>query len=645
MLQSIERLPLLFLLTLGTGLMPYLLLRSGRRAWLGIDVVISFAACSIWLAASVLRIPVDADLFVALLAAAKCVAFFSLVALDATELARMTAGRFAAYALMAYVCLIPHTLQWPIDGDEPYYLLMTESVISDSDFDLRNQYQHLDQSETGRLDLQPQPGDPVGREGEQRSRHEPFLAVLLVPGYVLGGLYGAVLTMALFATLLARSLFLLLEEYGVEARVRIAVVALLSLAAPVIFYAVRIWPEIPAAWLLTEALRGRRRNEPARILLALAAMSLLKLRFVVIAAAFLLELLINRRRDRKVVLLAAAALLLPSLIVFYLSGSPSNVHTAGQLSTYSALKLMRGIFGVLLDGQAGLLFHAPFWLAAVIAGAASLRWKRDWFYLLVALPYLLLLLPRDEWHGGWAPPLRYLVVFTPLIALGGARLLVRCRPAVPLLAITASLITIFGLAKPWALFHIANGESRMGEALSRTFSADVSRTIPSFIRMNDAAIVASGALIVFFLLISIRPLRRAMASHVTSLFTAIASLVLAGCVAVAFTPAETVHLEDAHVRKVGGSLYPDEYMVARFRFEGGWEMKAGDSASFKMASGPVRLRYSSTAGASMRFNAITVALPSTNGSYQIVSIPSFPGGLAEISMIEGGAVLERISVD
>ena len=37
-----------------------------------------------------------------------------------------------------------------------------------------------------------------------------------------------------------------------------------------------------------------------------------------------------------------------------------------------------------------------------------------------SLLYILYLIPRSEWHGGWSPPLRYIVVLMPILALGAA---------------------------------------------------------------------------------------------------------------------------------------------------------------------------------------------------------------------------------
>src|SRR5207245_8075397 len=88
---------------------------------------------------------------------------------------RWTANRAAIVAAIVYAITIALMMRTPIDGDEPYYLLMTESMAHDRDLDLSNQYRDLKHSATGRTDLVPQLGDVSGPHGEQYSRLEPLL--------------------------------------------------------------------------------------------------------------------------------------------------------------------------------------------------------------------------------------------------------------------------------------------------------------------------------------------------------------------------------------------------------------------------------------------------------------------------------------
>ncbi|HEX2122109.1 MAG TPA: hypothetical protein VHL59_10745, partial [Thermoanaerobaculia bacterium] len=204
---------------------------------------------------------------------------------------RWSANRAALIAAIVYVLAVPAMLRTVIDGDEPFYLLVTESIVRDFDLDLANQYRTLDRSATGRTDLVPQLGDPTGARGEQYSRHEPFLPLLMVPGYLLARLHGAIAVIVLFGVLLVRSTVRWMEDEGISEGAMRAVFPFFAFGPPVLFYATRIWPEVPAAFCYVEALRGVRERRVQRWLPAVFGLVLLKLRFVLVAIGLLAVLL------------------------------------------------------------------------------------------------------------------------------------------------------------------------------------------------------------------------------------------------------------------------------------------------------------------------------------------------------------------
>ena len=124
---------------------------------------------------------VDVDHYLMLVAADTIILAIPLGFITFTNEVQWSANRAFVIAAIGYAVMIPLQLRTPIDGDEPYYLLMTESLVRDHDLDLTNQYRELAHSDIGRPDLVPQPGDPRGPHGEQYSRHEPFLPILMMP--------------------------------------------------------------------------------------------------------------------------------------------------------------------------------------------------------------------------------------------------------------------------------------------------------------------------------------------------------------------------------------------------------------------------------------------------------------------------------
>ncbi|MFP5245742.1 MAG: hypothetical protein ACLGH0_03525, partial [Thermoanaerobaculia bacterium] len=290
-------------------------------------------------------------------AAVKLTTFF--VFLARGREVRWSAMRAAAIAALVYAIALPSMLRVAIDGDEPFYLLVTESLVHDRDLDLANQYRELDRTASGRKDLKPQFGDPTGPNGEQYSRHEPFLAFLLIPGYLLAGLQGAVATIALFGVLLVRSTVRWMEDEGMRDEVIRAVFPFFAFGPPVLFYAIRIWPEVPAAFFFVETLRGVRDARMKRWLPALFGLVMLKLRFLLVAVV-----LVATRARRWI---AVAIVVIPLFVAFLITGSATNVHSWRELLPAPAERDVRGFFGILADGMSGIPFQAPFYLFGLFA--------------------------------------------------------------------------------------------------------------------------------------------------------------------------------------------------------------------------------------------------------------------------------------
>ena len=551
---------------------------------------------------------------------------------------RWSANRAALVAAIVYSVAIPAMLRTPIDGDEPFYLLVTESIVRDFDLDLANQYRALDRSETGRRDLVPQLGDPTGPNGEQYSRHEPFLPMLLIPGYLAGGLHGAIAIVALFGALLVRSTVRWMEDEGVSDAATRAVFPFFAFGPPILFYATRIWPEVPAAFCYVEALRGIRNRRAQRWLPAILGLVLLKLRFVLVAIGLGFTMLRDRRataqpRNRATIVIATIIALALTL-AYFATGSLTTVHTWRELIPGG--NYARGFFGLLADGMSGIAFRAPFFLLGLFA---ITRWRsmprgfRDG--VIASLIYILYLLPRMEWFGGWAPPLRYIVFLMPVLALGAAATWDKIsRGAIALIAAWTTGLVIHGLAYPYRLFHIANGENPIGEWLSRAHQADFSRLFPSFIRMNEAAWI--GAAVVMAMIVI--GVRRSRFDVIIPLF----ALALAVGFHQARQPASHVEFEDAHVVHEGGDLYPEVYQVMRVGYRGGWVLESGDAMSFLAREGTWTLDYISGPGAMIELAGRAYQLPPVI-RYASVRVHVPRSGRVSLRCLSGSVNVDRMA--
>ena len=547
---------------------------------------------------------------------------------------RWSANRAALLAAVVYALAIPAMLRTPIDGDEPFYLLQTASIAGDFDLDLTNQYRMRTAAAWGREDItEPQTGDPRGDDGEQYSRHEPFLALLMVPGDALFGLHGAVATIALFGVLLVRSTFRWMEDEGVRDEAARAVFPLFAFAPPVLFYALRIWPEIPAAFFFVEALRGMREHRPKRWLPALFGLVMLKLRFVLVAAGVCVAAFRPRgRAEARPTWIALLVLAAPLVVIALITGDPTNVHTWRELIPTNPMRYLVGLGGLLADGMAGIAFQAPFYLFALYA---VVRWKKTPHGfrtgLLASLLYLFYLVPRGEWFGGWAPPLRYLVFLMPVLALGIASVWHELsRGAVALVSLWSVGLVIHGLAYPWRLFHEFTGENAVGEWLSERYEADFSRLFPSFIRLNEAAWWGLLGIALFVL-----ALRR------TKLEIPAVALAIAIGFHAARQPANVVEFEDTHVRHESGRIYPDPYTLMRATYRQGWVLDAGNELSFLAREGTHTLELITGLGATFELagRAYTVQ---PDERYQTMRVTIPRSGRVTLRCLSGAINLDRM---
>jgi hypothetical protein len=587
---------------------PLLVLR-GRTLWayLGADAATWLLAYVLWR-----RLPgLDPRLCCILLGAVK-LATLSLFLARGRNV-RWSANRAALLAGMVYLLAAPLTAQYPPNGDEPWFLMTADSIVSDRDLDLRDEY-----AASGVW--QRYPDDPVGPHGEQYSRHEVLLSLLILPGF-LAGKWGAVATIGLFGMLLVRSTIRWMEDEGIPDAHARAVFPFFAFAPPVLWYATRIWPEVPGAFFFVEALRGVRNDRVKRWLPALVALVLLKLRFALVAVGLLI------RRPK---LLAAGA----AVVLLYF-GLSRGVHSWRELIPAHPSLYVNGFFGLLVDNMGGIAFQAPFYLFGLFA---LVRWKSTprgfRTGMIAAALYVLMLVPRSEWHGGWAPPLHYVTFLMPVLALGAASMWDRIsRGAIAVVAVWTAGIAVHGLTWPYRLFHIAGGEHVVGEWLSRTYQSDFSRLFPSFIRPNDARWIGAAAVL---LLITIG-LRR----WKYDLTVPLVSLVLAAGFAYGKQPGAHVEFEDTHVLHDGGRLYPDPFVMARFAYRGGWVLETGHSLSFLARRGTYTLHFITGLGATIELEGRAYTVQ-PHEAYQTVKVIVPNDGRVTLRCVSGAINVDRM---
>jgi hypothetical protein len=311
------------------------------------------------------------------------------------------------------------------------------------------------------------------------------------------------------------------------------------------------------------------------------------------------------------------------------------VHSWRELGFESWERYVRGFFGLLTEGMSGIPFRAPFYLFGLFA---VVRWKdtpRGFrLGMLASVLYLFYLIPRPEWFGGWAPPLRYVVFLMPVLALGAASMWDRIsRGAIAIVSAWTVGLVIHGLRYPSRHFHEFTGENPIGEWLSLLYQSDFSRLFPSFIRPNDARWIGVAVVLV---LITVG-LRRWKIDLAIPIF----AIALAAGFTYGRRPATVIELEDMHVKHEGGKLYPDPFTLMRTEYRGGWVLEAGNAATFLAQKGAYSLDFITGLGATIEIGGHTTqVLP--NVRYQTVRVVIPESGRVTLRCVSGAINVDRM---
>ena len=315
-------------------------------------------------------------------------------------------------------------------GDEPYYLLTAHSLLQDGDINLANNYARQDyfhfysKKDHPRLKL-----GIYGRKGREGQGtiypiNLPGISVLMLPFYWLSRLAsGKWLTfilktsLSLWASLLGLQVYLYAREAWEKERLSLGLWALYAFSAPVLFYAVHLYPEVPIAFFSLYVFRkvsGRTALSTSGLILCGFLLGLfpwfgLKFSFF-FYPLFLVSLYFLLKEHRvRLKALAFAAPPLISMALFYvfvylLYGtfspiavyegvmSPERTEAFKQLLLSIPLGARIDAFlDYFLDQRDGLLLYSPLYFFSFLGLVEAYRRKRRdfWALVFIGLPFVL----------------------------------------------------------------------------------------------------------------------------------------------------------------------------------------------------------------------------------------------------------------
>jgi hypothetical protein len=442
----------------------------------------------------------------------------ALVAAFAEQRRLVSAGAQPAAAMALLVLLFSASAWWVSPripgGDEPHYLIITQSLLADGDLRIEDNHRRRDYVAYADGELKP---DYLrrGRDGAIYSIHAPGVSALVLPAFRLAGYRGAVFTVVVLSALglivVWRSAVAVTGGAGAAAIATAGV----GLSVPFFFQAFTIYPDGPAAVAVAAVvwLALVRPGAPTwRSALAcgalLGVLPWLHTRYGAIAGP--LGLVVAGRllwphthsvpwpsRMRALVAFAVPALLsvVAWLLMFQaIYGTWDPRAPYGHATDMRWARSPHGVAGLLLDQQFGVLPNAPIYLLA-LGGFAAL-WRRDRRLtaelLIVTVPYLTAVAGFHMWWAGRSSPARFLVPVLLPLALplaawwSGQRSRTARAGTVVLLAASLCLTATFVLVDHGALIY----NSRDGHALwllAAVSSVNLSFALPSLFQGGPAA--------------------------------------------------------------------------------------------------------------------------------------------------------------
>ena len=402
-----------------------------------------------------------------------------------------------------------------LTGDEPHYLVLAHSIVTDGDLDLWDDYNEEAAWRAFYAGPELSPHYAAGVGGRYATR-TTGLSFYLAPFYWIGLATGAVvfwarLGMALLYAALMAAVYLLCRDLGLPRRPAAGAWLFGSFTVPLAFYSYSIYPEVPAALLTVAGLRAMLRwesesggggaRQPLLAGLALALLPWLGLKYAVVAAVAGIAFLAMAVRKGAAPLRSAGCLLLfPAisaaafalfLYSFYGTLSPAAIYTGVGDGSRPAAELNRGLLAAdagtpagvlrlglayLLDQRDGILFYSPIYLVGIVGllltlrrgGGAGGRAGREpsrggWTMLAVFLAHWGAY-SCSGWSSGHAPPGRPLAAVAWVLVVGMAVAFARLRgtPALVVRVAAATVAVAFlavFLANNFLLYHVILGHT------------------------------------------------------------------------------------------------------------------------------------------------------------------------------------------
>ena len=332
-----------------------------------------------------------------------------------------------------------------ITGDEPFYVLTTQSLVSDGDLDLRDEYANGEEQRFWRgtiplwKQMAPMP------DGRLLSPHDPLLSLIAVPAYEWFGVRGVQRFLVLLWAAAMAVAAVVARRFGAPGWAAAFGAVVVGAGTPGVVYASQIYPEGPAALCVAVALllvsRGNGPRIPwpissgVAVVAALTALAWFGVKYVPVGAVLGTAWAWRHRRDGRALTVVGLLTVVSAAIYVWW-----HFHTFDGLTPYATNVVYSGegsativarhvdlsgrtyrLYGLFLDARFGLLR----WLPAAALALWGLGRRTALPIGVFAVGIVMGTYVSITMMGWWFPG-RMLIAGFPalavLVALGAARL-------------------------------------------------------------------------------------------------------------------------------------------------------------------------------------------------------------------------------
>jgi hypothetical protein len=321
----------------------------------------------------------------------------------------------------------------PPSGDEPHYLIISQTLLKYHSLNVMLDYSNGDYHVFYPMNIDPHLS--LGAHGQLMPLHSIGAPVLWLLPFSLLGRLGAVLFISLLSVLIILNIYKFLVTMNIGANYAFIVSLAYAFASPVFIYSHLTFIEPVGALFCLYVLRKILQSElmPIEVLVSsilLAILPWVHIRFAYFELVLFFALLYKIYEQYQLKHFKYYVyLLLPVIILFVayelytytfwgtFNPAAIEMNDIHNHSRPFVISPLTGIVGAFLDQQYGFLINFPIFLLllpGIVLAVKNKYTRYNLLMLLLSVPYLLICTSFNNWTGGWSPPARLIFVLLPL---------------------------------------------------------------------------------------------------------------------------------------------------------------------------------------------------------------------------------------